>query len=212
MRYKMSDITTTQFFAEVASEINDDKFSPWMGNHADELHLHCIAHIGDMGILEPYKVPPIHDLAKYFAHVWKISLVRIFETLTEQYEPLANTFLKEKVTHSGTDVTDMDTTNSSNVTSNTSTSSSTTFDSSTFHPVGKNENTSSAGGSGTMDNRYTHGHIIETERDGNIGTKPTQEMVGLEVDTRMNISLYILITDMLRKSFCNGTWYFGEDV
>ena len=224
---RLSDVCDSTFFEHLAMCFDPDEICrSFINTNANELanymnmefyYLPAMDRIPD----DPYKVVG----ARYAR-----SLERIAIALTKVYNPLHNVDVTETETNDGSDshsYSGTDTTTLVNVfsktdysqTTNEALTSGSTFDntnesqmkplSKTHHDFSTTQSTQSNGKSTLgygKELTMEYGREVEKTRKGNIGVMPTQNLLQLEYNTRLRMTLFDAIVRACVNTLGSGVW------
>lgn len=207
---KLTDLCDNSFFTAMAAAVSGTAGTYIETNKAD-LVMHIIVNYSGLLSVDSFSTSTTSQAGAYIGRMYALSLQKIYDALTKQYDPLANTEVVETEEKDGSDTNRRGGTDTSTVVSSLSTHSATTFDSSTQQPTGQ----TSSSGSSTMGynstNTLEYDTTITRTKKGNIGVMATQELLDKEFDIRLRRTFFEAITTCIVVSLSLGLWEDKDD-
>lgn len=207
---KLTDLCDNAFFTAMAAAVSGTAGTYIETNKAD-LVMHIIVNYSGLLSVDSFSTSTTAQAGAYIGRMYALSLQKIYDALTKQYDPLANTEVVETEEKDGSDTNRRGGTDTSTVVSSLSTHSATTFDSSTQQPTGQ----TSSSGSSTMGynstNTLEYDTTITRTKKGNIGVMATQELLDKEFDIRLRRTFFEAITTCIVVSLSLGLWEDKDD-
>lgn len=207
----LTDICTEAFFNELGTIVAGTAGS-FIMTYKESLVVHFIVNYNNLRSLDGYDNIDTAHIAHYIGHRFKESIQKVYDAVNIQYNPLANYKMDTTETHSGEDSNERSGTDtSSSVTPSKTTHYATTFeDRTTDRKTGVVEHEYSGEVEYGRTDTLTHGHIIETNKEGNNGIRTIQETLESEMDMRIRRNMFEFIASCVVYSLSCGMWESDE--
>lgn len=210
----LAEICSEDFFrelgfaikAEYPTVIDNDNAGEWVQRSAKQLSVYTKLNYGKLIALDTFDLTT-NDLVQFIASRYALSLGKIYEAIKKEYDPLANTSVKETENNSGTDTSKRGGSDSSSTTGSTSTHYATTFDNpNTENETGKTTYTGTGNVTYGRTDTLQHGKNVTRSKDGNIGVMPTQNLLNLEYETRLRRTMFNAVITCVCICLTSGVW------
>lgn len=207
----LTDICTQEFFQELGTIISGTAGN-YIMTYRSSLEVHFIVNYSGLKSLTGYDNIDNAHIAHYIGHRYKESIQKVFDALNIEYNPIANYKMDTTETHSGEDSNERSGSDTaSSVTPSKTTHYATTFeDRTTDRKTGVVEHEYSAEVEYGRTDTLTHGHVIETNKEGNNGIRPIQEVLDMEIDMRIRRNMFEFIASCVVYSLSCGMWESDE--
>lgn len=224
---RLSEVCDTEFFEHLAMFFDPDEICrTFLVNNASDIADYMNMEYYYLQAMDRLPEEPYRVVGSRYAK----SLERIAVALTKLYNPLHNVDVTETEDTSGADThtySGTDTNRAQNVStvtdyeqvSNSSLTSGSTFDDTAeanMKPISKTEHefnttqTSTTNGATTTEfgKKLTmgYGRGVEKTRQGNIGVMPTQNLLQLEYNTRLRMTLFDAVIRACVATLGSGVW------